>query len=310
MRKFSTFLTLIFVPLLLGAQCSMSITSDLPLESEDKTGDICTYTVEGVFDASASMADAATSTASVVDIVDATEESFSATINPDLTVDFSLTITTTCGESFLFTLLLEDPDGNACKAESPKISTQIVLPVIWKSFSGKLISNRVELEWEVEEDGKNAGFHIEKSFDGRKFESIDFVKSKNEQSRFSKYSYIDYSEKNREGYIYYRLKQIDVNGQFSYSRIVTMDEKLSTDNIVISPNPSYGSSTIRFTSVSEEDMSVSVLDQFGNVVYQQTSRLFIGNNQMNLDLSNYPTGMYYVQLSGKNVTQVLKLNKL
>lgn len=93
------------------------------------------------------------------------------------------------------------------------------LPVKYLSFEGKVITNSLLLNWITTEEINNNYFQIERSFNGIDFMQIGLALDGFENGTKKEYAFKDYSDllKNKE-IIYYRLKQIDNDGRYSFSK--------------------------------------------------------------------------------------------
>lgn len=94
------------------------------------------------------------------------------------------------------------------------------LPVEYLTFTGKLIDKSVELNWVTATEINNNGFELERSQNGIDFERIAWILGSGNSSFIKEYNFIDF-----EPYIginYYRLKQIDYDGKFEYSKIISV----------------------------------------------------------------------------------------
>ncbi|MCU0432714.1 MAG: hypothetical protein MUC87_04605 [Bacteroidia bacterium] len=102
------------------------------------------------------------------------------------------------------------------------VSCATVLPVEFTSFTADLYQNRPLLRWETASETNNARFEIERSADGEIFARIGTVAGAGTTSQPQQYSYFDAAAP--EGIVYYRLKQVDFNGDYEYSiiRVVTV----------------------------------------------------------------------------------------
>jgi hypothetical protein len=99
------------------------------------------------------------------------------------------------------------------------------LPVELVYFNGNLNNNKIDLEWITASEVNNSHFELEKSFDGLQFENIAMVNSIGDSYQTTTYNHTDYSQSNVKT-IYYRLKQVDNDGQFSHSHIIAINNRL------------------------------------------------------------------------------------
>ena len=162
---------------------------------------------------------------------------------------------------------------NTCfKTQDILISEQVfALPVSFGSFEVKTISNGNLLQWSTLTESNNTGFEIQQSIGNASgFTKIGFVasKAKNGNSQAEvRYSMEDYSTING-GLVFYRLKQIDMDGKFSYSAIRNIKAGEINTDLHIYPNPGNGSITIK--SSFQGLQKLSLMDQKGNIIYSMS----------------------------------------
>jgi len=108
-----------------------------------------------------------------------------------------------------------------------------LLPITLIDFSGTLknnnLKNTVLLEWSTTNETNNCCFDIEKSSDAILFSTIGMINTENDASELHKYEFID--EYPFPGYNYYRLKQLDIDGEFTYSNTITINNYALCDNV-------------------------------------------------------------------------------
>lgn len=172
-------------------------------------------------------------------------------------------------------------------------SNTAVLPVELKSFTANKKENNVTLDWSVANEINFSGYQIEKSADGRNFESIGMINAMN----INNYSFTDFHFKNTS---YYRLKMIDKNGKFTYSNIIFLENKKSS-LISVYPNPAKGSVMINNLS---ENSKISIVNYLGQTVLQKSN---LNSSIINLDISSLSTGNYAIIVNDLNERKSLKL---
>ncbi|MEO0776093.1 MAG: T9SS type A sorting domain-containing protein, partial [Bacteroidota bacterium] len=172
--------------------------------------------------------------------------------------------------------------------------SNIPLPVELLSFEGYKKDDAVQLIWETSSESNNRGFEIQKSSDGKSWRSIGFTKS---SRATNKYEFVDQSI--QPGAHYYRLKQVDFNGQFEYSKIISLSFYSQNEAFLVYPNPVASTVQIE-TSISQYD--IAILDANGKVV--QTHQNF--SFSTSLDLSTLATGIYSIELTHYPSGQILK----
>ncbi len=112
-----------------------------------------------------------------------------------------------------------------------------VLPVRLISFEGMVnAAGLAELHWKTAEETNNLGFEIQKSPDGKKWELLGWVDGAGDSKTVHDYRYVDQEFVTTS---YYRLRQVDTDDSYSYSKIVcVIPEKESLDRFYVYPNPS------------------------------------------------------------------------
>ncbi len=167
------------------------------------------------------------------------------------------------------------------------------LPVKLTSFTAEAVNQNVILNWATAAELNNNGFEIEKSLDGKHFEKIAFVKGNGTSARVNKYQFID-AVATKQIDAYYRLKQVDFDGKFTYSDIV----KVSNDNqldVVVGPNPF--SNEIKVTS-NQNIYAIEVIDMTGKVCFSSNP------NSLNYSfkLDNMNNGVYFIRVNNGEQT--------
>ncbi|WP_293300162.1 T9SS type A sorting domain-containing protein [Pedobacter sp. UBA4863] len=162
-----------------------------------------------------------------------------------------------------------------------------VLPIKLSHFTAKKTPNAVVLNWQTQMEQYNKGFEIEKSIDGENFNRIDFVMGKNNPGN---YSFTDWYAK--VGLNYYRLKQLDFNGNFSYSNVVAVNFDLKVAEVSFYPNPV--SNVINFINLGKQNLA-TIYDIQGRKVKEVTI-----SNQKAI-LADLKPGIYFINIEGKKV---------
>jgi hypothetical protein len=154
----------------------------------------------------------------------------------------------------------------------------------------------VQLDWITETETLNDYFSVERSADGLSWEEITQIKGMG--TTLDRQSY-DYQDRNPFlGQSYYRLKQIDFDGQFSYSNIETVNFEASQNEVYIYPNPTKKILTIE--GLQSELKHFEIFNALGQNVSQQSSVLNNSGTQLILDLSNLDSGIYFFKTENTN----------
>lgn len=189
-----------------------------------------------------------------------------------------------------------DVSGNG---HTGTINGTVTLPVQFLTFDAKLFGgNTVAIDWSTATETNNQYFEVERSEDGKKYTSVQKVDGALNSNTIKKYQIIDSSPNN--GTNYYRLKQIDLDGKFTYyEKIVTVRVLSGKTELRAYPNPA---AEYVFVDVSP-NAKLSFFDTQGNKIklaYHQE------NNRIRVDVSSLSTGIYLLVADG--VTHKVKIN--
>jgi hypothetical protein len=175
---------------------------------------------------------------------------------------------------------------------------QTPLPVELVSFNIYPIEdhNEVGVKWTTDTEIQNDYFTVERSADGRVFREVERVAGANTSS--DRHSYTITDKTPLAGLSYYRLKQTDLDSNYKYLGIRSIEFQRE-DQVVVSPNPLQNSSlNILINSTSDRSLEVRVISSSGQQVYSERyTAEAIQGNRLTIDLpSEIGTGIYIVQL--------------
>ncbi len=159
----------------------------------------------------------------------------------------------------------------------------------------------IRLDWVTASETDNDGFEVERSTNGVDFEKIGFVKGQNNSSAETQYVFDDRNASPNAVY-YYRLKQIDNDGDYDMTTIVSA-MLLSQQGFVLEelkPNPASGHVVVNAVAAVVQTADVNVSDMLGRVVLSQPWELSPGLNGTQLDISGLASGTYNVTVRSVN----------
>jgi Secretion system C-terminal sorting domain len=169
------------------------------------------------------------------------------------------------------------------------------LPVEFISFDANTEGGKNKLTWATASEIRSQEYAVERSEDGTKFYQIGTVKAKGSAAN---YSFIDATPK--FGINYYRLKQVDTDGTFTYTKTEAVETGKGKKSIKIFPTTTEGVVSIENETLSNSN--VSVFNAMGQLVYANKST-------NSVDLSGMVAGLYFVEVqtsNGKVVEKVFK----
>lgn len=185
--------------------------------------------------------------------------------------------------------------------------TTTFLPVELINFTAVKVDLGLELQWQTASELNNEKFEIEMSQNGRSFSKIGEVKGYGTTQ-----TQVDYDFQIEEppvGISYYRLKQVDFDGQFEYSDIVSAQFENKGATIgTIYPNPSRsGLVSLDISAEVSKNVQISVFNASGQLIRDQYRQVEQGNNQLSFDFSSLMAGIYILKIGNEQVPTQRKL---
>ncbi|MBP7478115.1 MAG: T9SS type A sorting domain-containing protein, partial [Chitinophagales bacterium] len=168
-----------------------------------------------------------------------------------------------------------------------------LLPVILLEFTGLKMTNYNQLNWITSSEKNNEKFDIERSANGIDFAKIGEVKGNGNSIIQLKYRFEDLKLDDAPIH-YYRLKQVDFDGQFEYSKIIAISQK-ALDQIRVYPNPAK--SMIHLDLNGTSGFQYKLYNAGMTLMGQGLS----ANSSLNLSIEDYPKGCYFVEIERDGV---------
>jgi hypothetical protein len=185
----------------------------------------------------------------------------------------------------------------------------ITIPVELVSFSGTVTGNDVVLKWSTATETNNRGFNIERGIDKSSFVNIGFIKGNGTTTEKSTYTFTD---KNiNKGDYYYRLKQIDFDGTYSYSRIINVNaggKNLSYRLEQNYPNPFNPATSINYSIPEKTFVRLEIYNSLGQKIKSLINGIKeAGNYSLGFNAVNLPSGIYYYKLDAGKFSETKKM---
>ena len=200
-------------------------------------------------------------------------------------------LTWVCGSNIMKSMSTVSPGFNESSVAVTCINPpSAVLPLTLLSFDAEKKGGKVETKWQTEQEVNTDYFEVERSTNGVNFSSIGQVKATGLKQK-SNYSLMDNTPP-QSNTLYYRLKMLDKDGTFEYSKVKSISSKASKGDIKIYPNPISNTIKAELTSITSGDIDISVVDAFGKVVLTSKQKISEGLNTLNLDCPHLAAGLY------------------
>ena len=196
--------------------------------------------------------------------------------------------------------------SNLALAFSDSIVVDLALSVKLVRFEGVKTNSGNLLSWDTEEELDSDYFELQRSADAINFVPIARINAAGESQTLQQYEHLDRSPKN--GWNYYRLKQIDTDNSVVYSNIVALDNYVEQVGLVLMPNPARDKVTFDYIGAnSDEDLVVEIFDVNGR-------RLFVQNYAPNaervietISTADLVPALYFMRFTNGKVQRSVKL---
>lgn len=186
------------------------------------------------------------------------------------------------------------------------VSSSTPLPVSLTSFNAeKQGENNALLTWETSSELNNSHFVLERKFENGKFEFLQRVEGNGTSNEFNSYSELDVELES--GTYFYRLVQVDFDGQKEYYDIkqVQIGSSKPIEQVVYKIYPNPTSTILNIQSSVEGEYSISIFDNLGKVILSK-SNLLTPNIAEQIDVSSLENGMYYIQINEERIRFVIQ----
>ena len=186
------------------------------------------------------------------------------------------------------------------------------LPVNMLFFNARNVNGDVNLNWATATETNNKGFMVERSINSVDFEDIIFVEGKGNSKSTTQYGKEDVAAFAKAGVqtLYYRLRQIDFDGVFTYSAIAVVNENdLLGDDIKVFPNPFESHVGVSIESTAGSAV-IQLMDMHGRMISEDKISTKAGTTYHEMkDLSNLAKGVYFVRVSINGAGKTIKVTK-
>ena len=178
------------------------------------------------------------------------------------------------------------------------VSNGIVLPLDLLSFTGKRAGKDNFLQWSTAQESNSSHFEIENRTDNTAFTKIGSVTAKGNSSIQTGYSFI---HRNPVAVVnYYRLKLVDLDGHFKYSKTVALkSDGVGVTLNTVYPNPFSNKIDLAISGEKAEQINIIIYDAQRRIIRSTTNQLIKGLNLITINgLANISSGTYYLEVKG------------
>jgi hypothetical protein len=186
------------------------------------------------------------------------------------------------------------------------LNRNAALPVTLINFSGKNNGVNNVLSWTVSNEQSAGYYELERSTDGQHFSFVSKVIA----SGRNNYDYIDNISAANFPVYFYRLKNIDKDGKFSYSAIVKLRLTGKGLFVQVSPNPFTERLNVNIESLVKDKATIILADFSGRQLYKKNIQLSPGNNAFEInETSKLSKGNYFLTIISSQQTQSIRVIK-
>ncbi len=185
----------------------------------------------------------------------------------------------------------------------------IILPVELSYFKGTSSDAKIELAWQTLNERNCSHFEIYHSENGVEFEALTTMDAVGNSTEVN--NYLFFHQKAPIGINYYKLKIVDINGEFEETNVVAVDNRPATGNKLFSslyPNPAY--EFIKFMYLgnkSDQPIHVEIISSTGEVLYNETHLLSVSTDEITVNLETLSPGVYSVRINQQEQSEIKRL---
>ena len=178
-----------------------------------------------------------------------------------------------------------------------------VLPVSITNFSARWNNSEVDLQWQINNEINLSSFELEYSQNGIDFSKLTSLVYHKGISDYL-YAHLSPSVKN-----FYRLKMIDADGKYFYSKILSVQKNISRNKVLsVYPNPAYNDLTVQLNTVRYEKITVAITDNSGKVLVNKSFTVTPGQNYLSIDgIDRLPAATYVLTVKSGSINEVQKI---
>ncbi len=177
-----------------------------------------------------------------------------------------------------------------------------ILPATILDFSATYVSaNNVKVAWTTTDEINASYFEVERSTDATNFIGVAQVNASESLSPVHTYAVNDQLYNISGNIVYYRLRIVDKDGKYSYSKVVPVKLDTPESSLSVYPNPVDSYTILNMVSDKSATGILRLIDNSGKQILTKSFTVSTGNNSVMVDqLGNLPKGIYVIQVMINN----------
>jgi hypothetical protein len=181
-----------------------------------------------------------------------------------------------------------------------------LLPVKFTGLSAIDRNGFAQLNWEVEGESQHTHHYIVERVNRSNFVAIARLTAKPLPGGKNKYTITDSAALQHGSTLQYRVRQVDADGQYGFSPVVSVSLKASALSATVYPNPAGNTINLQIYAPTASKAQLQLADMLGRIVYRNSVSIIPGSQVFALDAAHLPAGRYNVQvLAGGSIKQVV-----
>ncbi|HET7003200.1 MAG TPA: T9SS type A sorting domain-containing protein, partial [Puia sp.] len=183
-----------------------------------------------------------------------------------------------------------------------QICQSIVLPVTILSFDAKYVAaNNVKVSWSTTDEVNASYFVVERSSNGSDFKEVSQVNVSESANPVHNYNINDQLYNVNSNVVYYRLRIVDKDGKYNYSKIIPVKLDQPDNSISVYPNPVDNYAIVNLYSDKPGNCVLRLIDEAGRQILVKSFTAVAGNNNLTVDqLGHLQKGIYVIQVMLNN----------
>jgi hypothetical protein len=181
--------------------------------------------------------------------------------------------------------------ANAQEAQENSDAT----PALLLSFDAQSTGTQAQLTWVMENETNCKYFVIERSGSTGGYDSIGVVIGIDNNNNQTTYTYNDTHMLNGDNY--YRLRQVNLQNDYKYSKVIMLFSNQMNSQMSIYPNPAVQSLNYNIASATNQQVIVQVYSIAGVALMTTQQQLYVGNNQQNIAITGLKDGNYILKVT-------------
>lgn len=184
-----------------------------------------------------------------------------------------------------------------------QVNCLTILPVTWLSVNGQMQNGNAIIKWATATESNTDKFEIEHSTDGINYIKAGTKTAAGNSSTTKQYEFVHPSP--ASGKNFYRIKQIDLDGRFTYSSIIVLHNSNARTSLIIAPNPVQNEATLYCNEPGSKIIQLYSMN--GALLY--TQKINGENNRLVINMTSMSRGPYFLRLTTVNGMETYKIIK-